>query len=279
MSKPVIDAKQALKDLRSGMSDSALMAKYNLSVRGLESLLRKLIDAGVLREIRASQLIRDIRSGMGNRDLMRKYDLNQTALKRLFAQITDSGMSVFSGNLGSREKKVINMGAIVEDIRSGLTETQLMAKYDLSSRGLQSAFWKLVQANALTWEELLSIYPALDDSVTLRRARQWDRNYPLLEIRIYDLHNPVNKGRVKDISEAGIGAVGLRASVGETKTLVLVPQSFMNLKEFCLDGECRWVVEEEREIDRLAGFEITDIDEANLKQLREVVGLMTLTFD
>ena len=48
MIKPKIDAKQALQDIRSGMTDAQLMDKYNISARGLESLLKKLVQAGVL---------------------------------------------------------------------------------------------------------------------------------------------------------------------------------------------------------------------------------------
>jgi CheY-like chemotaxis protein len=46
--KPVIDASEALQYIRDGMSDSALMKRYNISAKGLESLFKKLVAAGVL---------------------------------------------------------------------------------------------------------------------------------------------------------------------------------------------------------------------------------------
>jgi|GEM_PF-549718 len=43
-----IKASEALEDIRAGMSDSQLMAKYKLTAKGLQSLTRKLQEAGFL---------------------------------------------------------------------------------------------------------------------------------------------------------------------------------------------------------------------------------------
>ncbi|MBM3302430.1 MAG: hypothetical protein FJ118_05995 [Deltaproteobacteria bacterium] len=40
-----------LKDLRTGMADEALMAKYKLSPRQMERVLERLVDAGLLHEL------------------------------------------------------------------------------------------------------------------------------------------------------------------------------------------------------------------------------------
>ncbi len=55
MPKPKIDAKEARDAIRSGMDDSALMAKYNLSPRGLQSLFKKLIEAGAIKKEELAQ--------------------------------------------------------------------------------------------------------------------------------------------------------------------------------------------------------------------------------
>lgn len=46
--RPVIDAAEALQCIRDGMNDSALMKRYNISAKGLESLFKKLVAAGVI---------------------------------------------------------------------------------------------------------------------------------------------------------------------------------------------------------------------------------------
>jgi len=48
MQKPTISAKDALKDIRSGMDDDALKKKYGLNAMGLESLFTKLMKAGLI---------------------------------------------------------------------------------------------------------------------------------------------------------------------------------------------------------------------------------------
>jgi hypothetical protein len=48
MGKPSINAKTVLAEIRSGFTPDALMKKYALSPKGLESLLRKLVSAGAI---------------------------------------------------------------------------------------------------------------------------------------------------------------------------------------------------------------------------------------
>ncbi len=48
--KRTINAKQAVIDIRSGMTSSDLMQKYHVSAKGLETLFRKLVDVGLLHE-------------------------------------------------------------------------------------------------------------------------------------------------------------------------------------------------------------------------------------
>ncbi len=46
--KPIIDAWDALRCIKSGMSDAALMNRYKISAKGLQSLFRKLIGKGLV---------------------------------------------------------------------------------------------------------------------------------------------------------------------------------------------------------------------------------------
>ncbi len=48
MSKPTINAKEILADIKAGMSNADLMRKHTLSIRGLESVFRKLVKSGLL---------------------------------------------------------------------------------------------------------------------------------------------------------------------------------------------------------------------------------------
>jgi hypothetical protein len=46
-------------------------------------------------------------------------------------------------------KRTINANEIVKDIRSRMTDDQLMAKYSLSARGLERVFRKLLEAKLI----------------------------------------------------------------------------------------------------------------------------------
>lgn len=112
MIKPRIDAKQALKDIRAGLDDAALMNKYNLSSKGLQSLYGKLMAAGLLhtevieeagpsgevkpgagvREVSAKSAIMDIKAGMSDEALMGKYRVSATGLQNMFEQLLDAGL-------------------------------------------------------------------------------------------------------------------------------------------------------------------------------------------
>ena len=48
--RPVISAADAAKSIRSGMDDPSLMEKYGISAKGLRSLFRKLVAAGVVQQ-------------------------------------------------------------------------------------------------------------------------------------------------------------------------------------------------------------------------------------
>jgi len=50
MAKRTFSAKEILTDIKTGMDDSALMEKYGLSEKGLQSLCKKFTDAGVLKQ-------------------------------------------------------------------------------------------------------------------------------------------------------------------------------------------------------------------------------------
>ena len=50
VAKRTISTKEILADIKAGMDDAALMEKYWLSGKTLQSLFKKLVDTGVLRQ-------------------------------------------------------------------------------------------------------------------------------------------------------------------------------------------------------------------------------------
>ncbi len=57
-----IKAKQFLVDIRSGMDDEALMIRYNLLPRQLQSVFRRIIDAGLITPLELSNRLQITKS-------------------------------------------------------------------------------------------------------------------------------------------------------------------------------------------------------------------------
>jgi hypothetical protein len=119
--KRVIEAKLVIEDIRSGSSDLELMEKYKLSSKGLQSLFKKLGDAGLLKHLNASEVIRDIRSGMSDMDLMKRHGLSEKGLAALFVEVERSRLLPKPVEEDTMPTKiVINVPQIVNDIRSDM---------------------------------------------------------------------------------------------------------------------------------------------------------------
>ncbi len=278
MGKQAVDVKKLLQDIRAGMTDTGLRAKYGFSVGELNNLMGKLAKLGFIRQISAKDLLREIRAGITNRGLMEKYNLTPEALGRLLVDMMEANIPFFPARQNAGGSQKINVRQLVADIRSGATETDLMKKYSLSPRGLQSAFWKLVRAGIVSWDELLCPHKDFDDTVTLEKNRQWPRCYPILVVEVYDEQNPVNRGKVLDLSEKGIGTLGVETTVGQEKTLMLVPDDFTDIKPFAVRAECRWANKLSPKRLMRAGFEIVGVDSAETKDLQDLLQVITVTF-
>jgi hypothetical protein len=131
MPKPTLDAKQVLDDVRAGLDDAALMDKYNLSIKGLHSLLEKMVTAGALNEsaIWISRSAREAASQPAEREVSAKL--------------------------------------VVADIRAGVADSQLMAKYRLSAKGLQNLFEQLMAAGLIKDSDLEQGNPPMEHTVEL----------------------------------------------------------------------------------------------------------------
>jgi uncharacterized protein (DUF433 family) len=185
------------------MNDAALMEKYGLSSKGLESLFRKLVLAGEIMQaeldrrlltthcshyvdldvpvepsaakcrIQAADAMADIRAGMSDAALMKKYDLSVKGLSSLFRKLIVSGkieqteldrrsfvsqQSHFVDLYERPEPAVsrirVKASELAACIRSGMDDAAIMEKFNLSARGLGSLLRKLAAAGRISRAEL-----------------------------------------------------------------------------------------------------------------------------
>lgn len=273
MKKPRISAKEAVKDIRAGMNDIALMKKYGLSAKGLKSLLKKLGQAGIIKHLNAYEVMTDLKSGISSNDLMKKYGLTEEGLQNLFQELDRAGLLRGTAeHNGVPAKVVINIHEIVEDIKSGLTKTQLMQKYHLSHRGLRWVSMTLISSGTIAWQEIYDNLCTTYDELVPDKLRQTKR-YPLpFECQVYEADNPGVLGKVRDISEKGLGIFGLETNVGDTTTLVIPEDEFGEFASFTFDSRCRWITKDPKGV-FVAGFEICHISIGNLKEFQLLLHL------
>jgi hypothetical protein len=273
MNKTIIKAKEALEDIRAGMNDIALMKKYKLSTQGLQSLFKKLGQAGIIRHLNAYEVIADLRSGISNEDLMKKYKLNASGVHCLLQELDKAGLMGGTEDHKTVPTKVaVNIRQVVVDIKSGLTKTRLMEKYHLSPRGLRWVSMTLISSGAISWQEIYDNLCTTYDELVPDKLRQTTR-YPLpFDCNVYVSDDVGALGKVRDISEHGLGIFGIRANAGDTKTLTIPEDEFGEFAGFTFDAECRWIKKEPRGF-FLSGFEISHISIGNLKEFQLLLHL------
>ncbi|AFM27679.1 YIP1 family protein [Desulfomonile tiedjei] len=122
-----ISAKQILVDIRAGLSDAELKEKYKLSDKGLDSVRKKLQEAGLIQPDQktdsmkaaaaagtkessnfdpdlVSTLAEDVKKGLHDNELMRRHELAPSALKKLLSELvargylTEDELALRSGN-------------------------------------------------------------------------------------------------------------------------------------------------------------------------------------
>jgi uncharacterized protein YjbI with pentapeptide repeats len=128
--KLLIGAEEALNCIKSGMSDTALMRKYRLSNKGLESLFRKLLRAKLISQSELDERV----SG------------RQTAI--LLDEQAGEHFAVDSSG------PIITPTEILNVIRAGTSRDALREKYNISDTELEVFLDELVCKKLITQREL-----------------------------------------------------------------------------------------------------------------------------
>ncbi len=175
-----------------------------------------------------------------------------------------------------KPKRELSAKEIVEDVRAGMSDQDLMDKHRLTSKGLQSVFRKLMAAQYLNENELSERMPILADDEEVTHSRRLPRHYPFVRIPIYDLDNLTIDGyHIRDLSERGIQVSGIEVGVGTRKTFLVQVDEYVDILPLHFEAECKWVQPATENAPQLAGFEIAYITNDGLVELRKLIELIT----
>lgn len=172
-------------------------------------------------------------------------------------------------------KPTIKVGDIVRDIRSGMTDSELMEKYKLSATGLQSIFGKLVDAQVMRKSELSSRSILYADTVSIQDLRKLPRSQLVHWICIKDTSFPGTKYDVQDITEQGLQIADMKAEVDEIRSFLIPADEVTGVAPIEFEGRCRWTKRDKEKGRYSAGFEITNISEEALQELRKMIKLFS----
>lgn len=209
------------------------------------------------KKIVEKEIVKDIARGMSDSELTQKYNLSRDQLRSIFKQLANA--------------RVKRIQTLASDLRSGMARSELMTKYQLSSEALASSLKRLLKANAINSAEFETFRSFDDEQITERDSRGTLRNSPIPVVTICEQGKPGTRYQVRDISENGIGIIGIKAQIDEMKSLAVVGDEFGEIAPFEFEAQCRWARQPESDGVICAGFRITRIGGDDLLRLREFI--------
>lgn len=173
-------------------------------------------------------------------------------------------------------KRRVKATEIVSDIRFGMNNRQLLEKYQVSLNKLQHIFWQLLDAHALEQSELEPLISIPNIRINVEKRRKAHRNLVFIKLPIFDLENLLDEGTVVDISETGLQISGLPTKVGDSKEFLVQADYFADMFPFVLRAKCVW---SSKTTDGYlsSGFEITNITEGALEEIRKLTSMLTIS--
>jgi uncharacterized protein (DUF433 family) len=219
------------------------------------------------RRVSAKEILEDIKSGMDDPALMAKYQLSSKGLQRLFKELVGAGLWP--------ERRSVRAKDVLHDIQAGAGRAELMDKYKLSFRGLQALVTLFVDAGVVSRDDLYGEMRLEEDTVVPEEVRASERYYLDFETPVYEASHPEIYGRVLDITEFGVGLVGIESATDEIKRLVILGDPFGEAEPFEFEAKCRWVSRQE-DGSCIAGFQIVNIAEKDKEQLYKLIHLVTV---
>jgi hypothetical protein len=135
MNKPKIGAREAVNDIKSGMTDAELMEKYKLTAKGLESLFGKLVEAKLLDQSFVRTRTAPIEADQGTKPAP-------------FAALIPE-----SEPAGPGEPSELAL-AVLQDIKDGRHDNEIMRRHELTPGTLKQIRDSLVQSRLLGAESL-----------------------------------------------------------------------------------------------------------------------------
>ncbi|MBI4961735.1 MAG: PilZ domain-containing protein [Desulfomonile tiedjei] len=219
--------------------------------------------------VSVKEVLQDIRSGMDETAIQKKYRLSDKGLTKLYEKLIEANL--LEPDLRPVSRK-LNIARILADIRAGMSNSDLMKKYNLSEEMLRQASKKILAARGIRSAD--EPETLIEEPREFLATREFVRHEVDFELPIYEITRPEIHGMVRDISEEGVSVTGIEANEGDLKTLVILGDEFGQFSSFEFQGYCRWRFADPTDGTCVTGFAINKISEKDLRQLQTLVRLV-----
>ncbi len=172
-------------------------------------------------------------------------------------------------------KRAIKAKEILADIKAGFSNAELMAKYQLSSRGLRKTLSQLVDAGFLGPEDVTMALPQNYHQTLPELMRKQDRYYIDFELLVCEANNPENGGVLRDVNEEGLRISGILAAVDQIMVLIILGDEFGGMDPFEIEVQCKWTRQGAETRECQAGFRITGASDESMSALRRLIRMVT----
>lgn len=132
----------------------------------------------------------------------------------------------------------ISVKELVRDIRRGITDSDLISKYHLSSDQLRNVFKKLIDAGVLKHSDLNARTSLHGEPDAADQYRELERVEISLTVPVFDADDLLVEGVLSDATEKGVKITGVEAEVDEIRTFLIEADDFPEVEPFEFDARC-----------------------------------------
>ncbi len=248
-----IKASEIIKDIGSGMDNGQLIEKYGITAAALQEVLKRLIEAGLLKR----------------RDLLAAKPAQREPAEKEPVKLPDSPPQTFPvADEALADSSGPPTGSPFPEQEP--PETDRNERYEVPPSTTEEP--KTIPD--------LSIQPspsAKEEPAELPKSKPPPSKYfPVMEMAIYELDDLSTEYTLEYFTEKGIKVKGLDARVGEKKSFMVQPDEFADVFPFVFEGICRWVDKDPDKQRATAGFDITSISKTGFDELSKLIRAVTI---
>ena len=182
------------------------------------------------------------------------------------------------------QERQVPVKDIVNDIFDGLTDLELMTKYNISwAVDLHKVFDRLIMMGVVEKDEIKyrlpegwkvkwkkedpTPKPNIEEKTTNLDAREAPRNKLFGSVEICDMttHACSYGLEIKDISEFGLMVAPIKILKNDLREFLIKPTHLEDVQTISFVAECRWTD------GTRAGFKITSISPSNMRELQKLI--------